>query len=163
MKNEFGLLRRVAHIIYRNVTLLLFLILPVRVSRVFLELSIALLITEIRGYGSVENCFDVDKFNKLLKLNYDKEILELPSYTLSWFWTPDILDQIVILQEGKYTLKDALKDNALLKHNLRTVTAAIMRNLPFLMRFKLRLNEPKNRLSVRHEVMSLLNQGLVAS
>lgn len=163
MKNEFGLLRRVAHVIYRNVTLLLFLILPVRVTRVFLELSVALLVTEIRGYGSVESCFDVNKFNKLLKMNYDKEILELPSYTLSWFWTPDILSQTVVLQEGKYTLKEALKDNDLLKHNLRTITSTIMRNLPFLMRFKLRLGEVKSRLSVRHEVMSLLHQGLVVS
>lgn len=163
MKNEFGLLRRVAHVIYRNITLLLFLILPVRVTRVFLELSVALLVTEIRGLGSVENCFDVNKFNKLLKMNYDKEVLELPSYTLSWFWTPEVLGQTVILQEGKYTLREALMDNALLKHNLRTVTSAIMRNLPFLMRLKLRLNEPKSKLSVRHEVMSLLHQGLVAA
>lgn len=163
MNKERGLLRRVAHITYRNITLLLFLILPVKVTKVFLELSVALLITEVRGFCSVESCFDVNKFNKLLNMNYDKEILELPSYTLNWFWTPVLLNQTIKLQEGEYSLRAALMDDKLLRHNLSTVTAAIMDCLPVLMKFKLHLNDKRSKIKVRHEVMSLINQGLVAA
>lgn len=145
---------------YKHLTLLLFLVLPVKVTKVFLELSITLLITELRGRSNVEQCFDTDKFAKLLNTSYNKDILALPSYTLSWFWTEEALNQTIELREGNYSVRQSLVEENLLRHNLGTVANTIMGQLPLLMRVKLGLKDTRQRLSVRHELISILNQGL---
>lgn len=145
---------------YKNLTLLIFLILPVKVTKVFLELSIAVLITDIRGENCLDNCFNTDKFSALLRTSYDKDILALPTYTLSWFWTEDSLNEKIKIQNGEATIKEILGSNELIKHNLGAVTNTIISRLPYLMKIKLRLNDRRARLSVRHELMSILNQGL---
>lgn len=146
--------------LYKNLTLILFLILPVKVTKIFLELSIAVLITDLRGEQSLEKCFNVDNFSKLLNTTYDKDILALPTYTLSWFWTDESLSKTINLQEGRFSIKETLQRNDLLKHNLGTVTNSIMAQLPYLMKVKLGLKDNRARLSVRHELMAVLNQGL---
>lgn len=153
---------KIARLIYKNITLILFLILPVRVTKVFLELSIALLITEVRGEKSVERCFNVDKFNRLLNTSYDKDILALPSYTLSWFWTERSLNDVLQLQEGNYTLKEALSNDTLLRHNSGKVANEIIDRLPYLLKFKLHLTNKKSKLNVRHNLVALFNQSLIS-
>ena len=87
MSTDGTRVNRLVRTIYKNLTLMLFLVLPVKVTNVFLELSIALLITDVRGEKADERCFNMDKFNRLLNTTYNKNILALPSYTLSWFWS----------------------------------------------------------------------------
>ena len=160
MSTDGACVNRLARTIYKNLTLLLFLVLPVKVTKVFLELSIALLITDVRGEKAVERCFNMDKFNRLLNTTYNKDILALPSYTLSWFWSERSLNSVVHLREGEFTLREALCDNQLLRHNLGTVTNEIMSRLPYLIKLKLHLADKRSRLHVRHNLMSLFNQGL---
>lgn len=145
---------------YKNLTLLIFLILPVKVTKVFLELSIAVLITDVRGENCLDRCFNTDKFSELLHTSYNKDILALPTYTLSWFWTEDSLNEMVKIKDGEVTIKEALGSNEVLRHNLGAVTNRIIDQLPYLMKLKLRLNDRRARLSIRHELMSMLNQGL---
>lgn len=161
MSTDGACVNRLARIIYKNLTLMLFLVLPVKVTKVFLELSIALLITDVRGEKAVERCFDMDKFSRLLNTTYDKDILALPSYTLSWFWTERSLSSVVHLREGEFTLREALRDDQLLRHNLGTIANEIMVRLPYLIKLKLHLNDKRSRLHVRHNLVSLFNQGLV--
>lgn len=161
MSTDGACVNRLARTIYKNLTLMLFLVLPVKVTKVFLELSIALLITNVRGEKAVERCFNMDKFNRLLNTTYDKDILALPSYTLSWFWSERSLNSIVHLREGEFTLREALRDDQLLRHNLGTVANEIMARLPFLIKFKLHLADKRARLHMRHNLVSLFNQGLV--
>lgn len=161
MSTDGACVNRLARMFYKNLTLLLFLILPVKVTKVFLELSIALLITNVRGEKTVERCFNVDKFSLLLNTTYNKDILALPSYTLSWFWTDQCLGSVVHLQEGDFTLREALRDEKLLKHNLGTVANEILIKLPYLIKLKLHLADKKARLNVRHSLVSLFNHGLV--
>ena len=161
MSTDGARVNRLVRTIYKNLTLMLFLVLPVKVTKVFLELSIALLITDVRGEKAVERCFDMGKFNRLLNTTYDKDILALPSYTLSWFWSERSLNSIVHLREGEFTLREALRDDQLLRHNLGTVANEIMTHLPYLIKFKLHLTDKRTRLHMRHNLVSLFNQGLV--
>ena len=161
MSTDGACVNRLARMFYKNLTMMLFLILPMRVTKVFLELSIALLVVDIRGEKAVDKCFDMDKFNRLLNISYNKDILALPSYTLSWFWSDSSLDSVVRLQEGDFTLREALRNNTLLHHNLGTISNAIISRLPYLIKLKLGLSKKRYRLSVKHDLVSLFNHGLV--
>lgn len=161
MSTDGSCVNKLARLVYKNITLLLFLVLPVKVAKVFLELSVALLINDVRGEKPVERCIDTDKFNRLLNASYDKDILALPSYTLSWFWTESSLNSVLQLQEGKYTLREALCNDSLLKHNLGTVANELLLRLPYLLKLKLHLTNKKAKIEVRHNLVSLLSQSLI--
>lgn len=160
MSTDGACVNRLARMFYKNLTLILFLVLPVKVTRVFLELSIALLVTDVRGKGTVDRCFNMDKFSRLLNSTYDKDILALPSYTLSWFWSESSLNSVVHLREGDYSLREALSDDTLLRRNIGTVANEIMARLPYLVKLKLKLSKKRSRLTIRHDLVSLFNNGL---
>lgn len=160
MSKEGCNVNRFSRSIYKYLTLLLFLILPVRFTKVFLELSIAALITDLRGKDCLDKCFNVDKFSKLLNTAYNEDIAALPTYTISWFWPEKTLNKTLHLREGDYTIKQTLCDDKLLKHNLGAVTNIIMSQLPYLMKVKLGLKNNRSRLTLRHEIMSVMTQGL---
>ena len=160
MSTDGACVNRLARTIYKNLTLMLFLVLPVKVTKVFLELSIALLITEVRGEKAAEQCFNIGKFNRLLNTAYDKDILALPSYTLSWFWSERSLNGVVHLREGDFTLREALSNDNLLRYNLGAVANEIMVRLPYILKVKLRLADKRARLHIRHNLVSLFNHGI---
>lgn len=145
---------------YKSITLFLFLLLPEKVTRTFLELSLVALITNTRGACTPEHCFDVEKLTQLLKNEAWLDLMDLPNYTLTWFWTEESLQEVIEVRRQRKELRALLADDELTRKNLNTITSELLERLPYLMKLKLRLNDKRKRLEIRHAIVSLLNQGL---
>lgn len=142
-----------------QITMFLFLILPAKVSRVFVELSVYMLFSSIR---STENHPDIDivKLNRLLNRSYNKDCVALPNYTLSWFWPDDFLDKPITLRSVDCTLREALTDDNIMRKNLNSIAKELMSHLPASIRYKLGLNEKTNKIRFKNKLVSLFTSEL---
>lgn len=142
--------------IYKNLTVLLFFILPTKVSNIFVSLSILSLIYDIKKIDFKDHPLSEDKFRQLLHVSFNEDIMLLPKYTVSWFWNDRMLQDILVINGKTYTLKEALlKDDILFSH-LRYITDKLLCHIHPVFKFKLRLKQIHNRLIVKHNVMNLL-------
>lgn len=142
--------------IYKNITLFLFFILPSKVSNIFVSLSILALIHDVRHVGFKHNKISEDKFNNLLHISFNEEIMLLPSYTLHWFWKEDFLNHQITIDQRQLTLKEAIENDEILYKHLRYITDLLIENIPSILRFKLDLGCVKSKLTFKHNIMNLL-------
>lgn len=149
----------IAVTLYKAITLAIFFILPKKVSRVFVSLSVLALIYQIRKVDFRTHHIDCDKFTKLLKISFNEEVMVLPNHTVNWFWKKELLDKPMVFGGQRMTLRQAiLSDDVLFKH-LRLITSVLLNNIHGVLKFKLGLRKTKERLAIRHNVVSLLIYG----
>ena len=145
--------------LYKAITLAIFFILPKRVSRVFVSLSVLALIYQIRKVDYRTHHIDCEKFTKLLKISFNEEVMVLPSHTVNWFWKKELLDKPMMFGGQVMTLREAItKDEILFKH-LRLITSVLLSNIHGVLKLKLRLRNTRERLQINHNVVSLLIYG----
>lgn len=142
--------------IYKNITLFVFFILPSKVSNIFVSLSILSLIYNVRNIDIKEHPISTDKFKTLLNVSFNEEIMLLPQYTVHWFWKESFLEERIQLGTSNVTIREALQKDEFLFTYLRTVTDHLVNNIPSLLKYKLNLNDLKNRLVIKHNIMNLI-------
>lgn len=143
-------------------TMFLFFILPKRVCRIFVEVSVYILFLSLRSKELKPNV-DIDKLNVLLERNYGSEFVELPSYTLSWFWPDNYLNQTIELEEGVYSFKEVIRDDKLVSNNISKITLNIIRQLPRPMWFKLGLGDSESMSELRGNIERMLSGQLATA
>lgn len=144
---------------YKYLTLTLFFVLPSRVATIFVSLSVLALIYDIKKISIKDKKYDQEKLNKLLNLSFNEEIMILPSYTVHWFWKDELLEKEIRIDDQVMKFKDVVKDDDVLFKHLRLITDELLNNIPKCLKFKLNLNETKQRLIVKHNVMNVLLYG----
>lgn len=150
---------RIAITLYKAITLAIFFILPKKVSRIFVSLSVLALIYQIRKVDFRTHHIDCDKFTKLLKISFNEEVMVLPNHTVKWFWKEEFLDKPMVFGGQRMTLRQAiLTDEVLFKH-LRLITSILLGNIHGVLKFKLGLRKTRERLAINHNVVNLLIYG----
>lgn len=142
--------------IQKNLTLMLFFVLPRNVSNIFVSLSILSLIYDVRKLDLKDHPVDCDKFKSLLQISFNDDIMLLPQYTVHWFWKDEFLNNTIYIDGRQVTVKDALISNEILFKHLRQITEVLLNNIPNSLKIKLQLNHKRERLVVKHNVMNLL-------
>lgn len=141
---------------YKNLTLLLFFILPAKISNIFINLSIIAVICNIRNINLAAEKFNHNKIQKFLKITVSEEILLLPNYTIHWFWDENFLNTKIMINQQEYTLKEIIKDSNLFFSHMRLVLDMFLNHVPSSLRFKLRLMDLRRRIMIKHNIMSVL-------
>lgn len=152
-------LNRLSVVIYKNLTLFLFFVLPSKVANVFVSLSILALIYKVRHIDYRTKYIDSDKFNRLLRVNFNEDIMLLPSYTVGWFWKESFLNKTVTIDGRVVSMKEAIASDDILFKHLRYVTEMLIENIPLSLKVKLRLGDVREKIAVKHNVMNLLIYG----
>ena len=142
--------------IQKNLTLGLFFVLPTRVSRIFVSLSILAMIYDIREYTYNDHPVDQKKFNELMRMSFNEDIMALPSYTMHWFWRPDFLDTSVTFDGVGMTLKQAILNRDVFLKNRCAIINQFLVEAPKLIQTKLKLDRIKNRRVIENNVVTLL-------
>ena len=144
------------NLFYKNSTIGLFLLLPAKVTKVFISLSILALVYEIKCINYKEKQLNAEKFKNLLDVSFNEDIMLLPSYTVHWFWKDKLLNKEIKVDGVTMLLKDLIFNDKLLFKHLRFVIDILLENIPDILKFKLNLSDTQERLAVRHNVMNLL-------
>lgn len=140
----------------KHFTLLIFFCLPRRVTSLFVELSISILLLKLRD-SQFTDFIQTEKLNQLLGRNYDNNFVALPEYTVKWFWTENYLNEEISLRTGTVTVKEALVNDDILKQNYDAMASRLIDNLPYLIKLKLNLFKGKGRMTLKHRLMSLFH------
>lgn len=142
---------------YKSITLFLFMILPARVANVFTCLSILALILDIK-YVNEQHTGRVNqqKFNELLQISYNEDIMMIPNYTLRWFWGDDFLNKTIKINNNTVTLREAIRNDEIMFKHIRYIIEILMEHIPSILRYKLNLSETRSKIAFKHNVMSLL-------
>lgn len=135
----------------RLVISLVLFILPVKMSYMFLEVALPLLLVKTRNKKASD--IDMVKFFKLVNSNYNESIVDLPYYSVSYIWPEEYLDSKGSFTAGKNTVREVITDNKLLKNNITRLVDSMLSNLPFLMRIKLGLGSEIKRKELRNEIV----------
>lgn len=143
-------------------TLALFLILPKKVSRMFVELSVYFLFLNLRNCSDGP-VVDMNKLNRLLNRNYNKDFVALPNHTLNWFWPDNYLNREIDLHTGRVTIREALVNDDIMKKNLGTLANELISNLPTAIKYKLDLKDRKKEIQFRHKLINLFNNEVAFS
>jgi hypothetical protein len=130
--------------------------LPRKVSNIFVSLSIVSLIYDVRKLDMKEHPVDNDKFKSLLQITFNEDIMLLPQYTVHWFWKEEFLNDTIVIDKEKITIREALSKNEILFKHLRYIIETLLNNIPKLLKYKLKLSNQRERLVVKHNVMNLL-------
>lgn len=141
---------------YKHVTLGIFYLLPKRVTSTFITLSIVALIYHIKSVQPKWEELNSKKFHDLLNVSFNEEIMVLPNYTLNWFWTPELLQQNLTIENKTFTLSEAIQNNEILFGHLRTITDHLLNCTPKSVQRKLHLDDARERMVVKHGIMDLL-------
>jgi hypothetical protein len=80
----------------------------------------------------------------------------LPQYTVHWFWKEEFLNDTIVIDKEKITIREALSKNEILFKHLRYIIETLLNNIPKLLKYKLKLSNQRERLVVKHNVMNLL-------
>ena len=142
---------------HKHLTMGIFFLLPAKITNVFVSLSIVSMILQLRETDLHSDTDLMGRIEKLLKIHLHEGILLLPEKTISWYWTPQILSSQMWVDGHATTLGDLLKDNqAFLKHR-SLIMNKLLGCLPKPLRIKLRLDKAKNRIAIKHNIVSALN------
>jgi len=142
----------------KTFTIGLFFVLPKRVTSTFVSLSILALIFNIRKNDLKETVVCEQRFKELINVSFTEDVLLLPQHTVNWFWSESFLNETVAIENNNlFTLKEVILDDALLHKHLRVVTRKLINNIPSLLKRKLKLNSPSEKMKFRHDVVYLLS------
>lgn len=140
--------------ILKKLTLLLFILLPARITRVFISLSIISLIFSVRNSRLASEATTVERVGKMLSLHLDDGVLLLPEQTCSWYWNEDFLGTELKTGHGAYTMRELIKDNHLFIQHRNLVLNALLDSLPKSLFNKLQLRDTTNKLEIKHNITS---------
>lgn len=141
---------------HKHLTMAIFFLLPAKITNVFVSLSIVTMILQLRDTNLYSDADLMVRIEKLLKIHLHEGILLLPEKTISWYWTPQILGSQMWVEGRATTLRELLVDNrSFLKHR-SLVMNKLLGCLPKALRIKLRLDKTKNRIAIKHNIVSAL-------
>lgn len=142
--------------IYKEFTLFLFFILPSRISNVFINLSILSVIYKIRDINFCVDNINRDKITKFFKTYINNDILLLPNYAAYWFWDEKFLNKTIVIDNRTIALCEAIKQKDFFIKHFRLIMNEFIENTPLSLKIKLGLNQPKNRIKLKHSLMEIL-------
>ncbi len=140
----------------KNLMLLLFFILPSRLARVFISLSILAMIYDVKHYNYQDHPVNKDQFNRLLRLTFDEEIMMLPTYTMRWLWEDNFLDSQIKVNGNYLSLKHAITSKTVFATHKCVIVNKFLVDAPPLIKLKLGLMDRVNRVAIKNNVVNLL-------
>lgn len=145
---------------FKKLTLVLFFILPKRITNVFISLSLISLIFNVRNSSFVSDSIAVSRVGRMLRIHLDESVLLLPEQTCKWYWDDTLLDsRILNTPKGDFTVRELIQDNRMFIHNRHLVLNCLLNSLPRSLFMKLNLTEIGNRLTIKHNVASAFIYG----
>ena len=151
----FNSIKNLFNNVAKNITIMLFMLLPKQVTNVFVTLSILSLINNLRSKKEQTHGFNEKKFKELLDITFEEDIMLLPNKAITWFWNNDFLNSNISLRGKNITVREAISNDDYLYPNIKTITSKLLCNLPFVLKYKLKLKKIKNRLELKHSIVHL--------
>ncbi|EKD89541.1 MAG: hypothetical protein ACD_33C00045G0008 [uncultured bacterium] len=148
-KRKFLLIKQ---IIEKYIMILIFTVLPKSVTCAYVNLSILALFYHIKDKTFSVDSFNNEKFKQLLHMTLNNEILLLPEHTFKWIWNDRILNSTIIIHGKKMKLIDAIKDDDISNHNLKTIITHMLKYLPNLFKIKLKLNKCSSKILIKNKI-----------
>lgn len=140
----------------KQLTIGLFIVLPKRVSKIFISLSMLSLIYHIKDKSYEKTILDDSKLRTLLNCSFDNEMMKLPSYTVHWFWSDSFLSEKICIRGEKVTIVEAISNDEMFRRNYKAIIDALLSNTPKGLYRKLGLNKNKNRLIYKQSLFRLV-------
>lgn len=140
----------------KQLTVGLFFVLPVKITNVFVSLSIISLIMKLRKLDPGQNQTLVNKIGELLKIKLSEDIFLLPQQTFSWYWTPTVLNTHLHFDGEEWTLSQLLSDRESFMKHRNTVMNILLDSLPSAIKLKLGLYSLQNRMEMKHRIISVI-------
>lgn len=142
--------------IYKRLTLILFFLLPVRLSKVFVNLSIVMLVFNVRRQVIQHDDLTMKRLSHMLKIHLDDSVLMLPGKTCQWYWPDEVLDKAIAVGERTLTLRTMIQNNAEFIKHRGLIVNTLIDYLPKSLNFKLKLGELQNRLLLKHNITNAI-------
>lgn len=140
----------------KQLTIGLFYILPSRVSKIFISLSMLSLIYHVRNTVVDKNLIDDSKLRDLLDFSFDYELMKLPEYTVHWFWSDSFLNEKINIRGDEISIAEAIVDSSILHSNYKRIIDALLSNVPKTLYRKLGLDSNQNRLVYKQSLLRLI-------
>jgi hypothetical protein len=92
------------NMVLKKLTLFLFFVMPQRLTRVFVNLSLISLIFHVRDISLQEDAHTLDRVGKMLKIHLNKKILILPQRTLMWYWSDEVMCSQIVSRGERHSV-----------------------------------------------------------
>jgi len=138
---------------YKYLTILIFFILPSRISYIFTSLSIVSIIFYLRGKSIDLDNIDKERIKEFLHITLKQEVILLPNYTLHWFWDKEFLEKQITIDGKKVTIKEAVKDDEIFNHHKQYIIELFVNYLPKLLKLKLHLNTKLEHIRFKNNII----------
>lgn len=138
--------------VFKKLTMATFLVLPARISSVFVSLSIINLLYSVRDTAFTDNEAAVKRVEEMLRVKLDSSVMLLPERTYNWYWDNDFLSAKVSTKEGVYSMRQLITDTTMLTANWDKVMDYLIASLPKSLITKLHLKYAINRLIIKSNV-----------
>lgn len=142
--------------LYKSLTLIIFFIMPKKISNLFINLSIMAAIYNVRNIDFCTDNFNTSKINVLLQVAISNDMLLLPHYTVNWFWDDDFLNSPIIINDDVLTLKNIIIDKELFFKHISLVVNSFIKHIPTSLIIKTNLDNMRNRLILKHNIVNIL-------
>ena len=140
--------------VLKFVTLFLFYLLPSRISKIFVSLSIISAIFDIRKDGSYRSEETVERIGKVLRVHLTENILLLPEQTLGWYWSKEFFDIQLCVDSKSITIREAILNKEFFNKNKNLILNKMLDALPSSMKNKLGLSEKENRDTIKFDIFN---------
>ena len=140
--------------ILKWITLMIFYVLPSRVSRIFVSLSIIGVIFNIRQDSSYKDKNVIDRIGEILKIHLTDNVLLLPQQTLSWYWTAEFFSREFTVDGRTLTIKQAIENKQDFLRYRNSVLNAMLDALPKTIQRRVKLSNQDARLSIKHNIVA---------
>lgn len=141
---------------YKRLTMMLFFILPSRLSKVLVNLWIILLVFKVREESIQEHEDTIRRIGNMLHVNLNENVLMLPGKTCQWYWSDDVLDKPLELHGEKQTLRSMILDKGVFIKNRGFIIDKLIDCLPKSISIKIGLGHINNRLMIKHNITTAL-------
>lgn len=138
--------------LYKMFTSGLFFILPVRLSKVLVNLSIIMLVFKVRQETILDYDLTMKRIGRMLQVQLNDKVLLLPGQTCRWYWPDEVLDRVMTVGDVTSSLRDMMKDNASLIRHRGLIINTLIDHLPKSLVIKLKMNDLQNRLLLKHNI-----------
>lgn len=149
-------IKRTKNRFLKQLTVGLFFVLPVKITNVFVSLSIISLIMKLRELDPGKNKALISKIGELLKIKLSDDIFLLPQQTFDWYWSTEVLNTRLRFDDQDWTVAQLLASReSFIKHR-NVVMNILLDNLPSAIKLKLGLYNLSNRLEIKHRIVSAM-------
>ena len=137
---------------YKCLTSALFFILPVRLSKVLVNLSIIMLVFKVRQETILDHDLTMKRIGRMLRVHLNDKVLMLPGRTCQWYWPDEVLDRPMSVDGATSSLRVMMKDNTTFIRHRGLIVNTLIDNLPKSLAIKLKMNDLHNRLLLKHNI-----------